>query len=301
MSPLAAPSLIVHGGAGGVSAEDPEGSGAVAGCLAAVRAGYDVLARGGSALDAAVQAVRVLEDDPRFNAGTGSVLNRDGDVECDASVMSGDGRAGAVACVRDVKNPVVLARLVMEQTPHVLLAGPGAEAFADAHGVVRTPPGALATEAMRARWQAARTGQPNGGGTVGCVARDSAGRVAAATSTGGTLLKLPGRVGDSAVIGAGTYADDAAGAVSCTGAGEAFIKAAAALRAVEAMRAGRSPAEAAAEALLWARRHGGAGGVICVDRTGDLGHAFDTARMAHAWIDRGGATGSGFRHPTTPP
>jgi len=289
--------LIVHGGAGDLSGDDPKGAGAIAGCLAAARAGYAVLARGGSALDAVVEAVRVLEDDPRFNAGTGSVMNLDGDVECDASVMAGDGRAGAVACVRDVKNPVRLARLVMERTPHVLLAGPGAEAFADTCSLERTPPGALATPAMRARWQAARAKQApaSGGGTVGCVARDGAGQVAAATSTGGTLLKMPGRIGDSAVIGAGTYADAAAGAASCTGAGEAFIKAGAALRAVEAMRAGRSPAAAADEALTWARRHGGSGGVICVSGAGELGRAFDTPRMAHAWTDATGAVGVGFR------
>ena len=151
---------------------------------------------------------------------------------------------------------------------------------------------------MRARWEAARArgaAAGRGGGTVGCVARDGAGRVAAATSTGGLLLKLPGRIGDSAVIGAGTYADDAAGAVSCTGAGEAFIKAVAAHRAVEAMRAGASPGAAAREALAWARRHGGAGGVICVDAAGRVGRAFDTPRMAHAWIDGAGVSGSGFR------
>jgi len=290
------PALIVHGGAGDVSPFDPDGARAVAGCLVAARAGYQILLRGGSALDAVTEAVRVLEDDPQFNAGTGSVLNLEGEVECDASVMTGDGRAGAVAAVRDVRNPVRLARQVMEATPHVLLAGAGAERFADAQGAVRTAPGALVTESMRERWQAARaklTPVGRGGGTVGCVARDQAGRLAAATSTGGTMLKLPGRVGDSAVIGAGTFADDAAGAVSCTGAGEAFIKAVAASRAVEAMRAGRAPAIAADEALREARRHGGSGGAICVDRFGNIGRAFDTARMAHAWLSEAGG-GSGF-------
>ena len=296
MSMPVGPSLIVHGGAGDVSSSDPEGAGAIDGCSIAARTGYAVLARGGSALDAVVEAVRVLEDDPRFNAGRGSVLNLDGVVECDASVMGGDGRAGAVACVHDVKNPVALARLVMERTPHVLLAGPGADAFADAHGVPRTLPGVLVTDAVRARWRQALIDRASasGGGTVGGVARDGAGRVAAATSTGGTMLKLPGRVGDSAVIGAGTYADDAAGAVSCTGAGEAFIKATAAARAVEAMRAGRSPSGAALEALVWTRHHGGTGGLICVDRAGRLGQAFDTPRMAHAWLDAAGASGVGF-------
>jgi beta-aspartyl-peptidase (threonine type) len=252
MNPSKLPSLLVHGGAGDISAADGEGADAIAGCVAAARAGYAVLARGGAALDAVVEAVRVLEDDPR---------------------------------------------LVMEQTPHVLLVAAGAEAFAGRQSVERTAAGALVTPGMRERWQSARNrpATSSGGGTVGCVARDSAGRVAAATSTGGTLLKLPGRVGDSAIIGAGTYADDGAGAVSCTGAGEAFIKAAAALRAVEAMRAGRSPADAGKEALAWTKRHGGSGGLICVSPAGQLGLAFDTPRMAHAWIDTMGAAGHGFR------
>jgi len=233
-----------------------------------------------------------------FNAGTGSALNLDGDVECDASVMTGDGRAGAVACVRDLRNPVTLARLVMERTPHVLLVGAGAEALAEAYGVARVPPGALVTEGARRRWQAAlaarRSSISPGGGTVGCVARDARGHVAAATSTGGTLLKLRGRVGDSAVIGAGTYADDAAGAVSCTGVGEAFIKATAARQAVEALRGGAAPAAAARAALALVARYGGDGGLIAVAPSGAVGFAFDTDRMARAWIDPDGAEGAGF-------
>jgi beta-aspartyl-peptidase (threonine type) len=262
-----------------VAPDDGDGSAAVAGCAAAARAGYAILTRGGSALDAATAAVVILEDDPLFNAGRGSALTIDGDVECDASVMCGDGRAGAVGAVRGVQNPIRLARLVMEKTPHVLLVGAGAAAFAGA------------------RWQAAlaRRGRSSSGGTVGCVARDAAGRVAAATSTGGTMLKPAGRVGDSAVIGAGTYADDAAGATSCTGLGEAFIRAVAAARAVEAMRTGRSPTEAAREILPAVRRQGGSGGLICVDAAGRIGLGFDTARMAHAWIDADGQPGSGFR------
>jgi L-asparaginase / beta-aspartyl-peptidase len=211
--------------------------------------------------------------------------------------MCGDGRAGAVAALRDVKNPIYLARLVMERTPHVLLAGAGAAAFAVECGLAPLPPGALVTARMRQNWQAAvaRAVGSASGGTVGCAALDAAGRVAAATSTGGTMLKRRGRVGDSALIGAGTYAADGAGAVSCTGLGEAFIKAAAAKQAVEALRAGRSPTEAARELLPAVRRHGGAGGLICVDAAGRLGFAFDTPRMAHAWIDADGREGGGFR------
>ena len=294
------PSLIVHGGAG-PRPRDEDGLAArlaIDGCRAAARAAFEILRAGGDALDAAVAAVVALEDDPVFNAGTGSVLNLDGDVECDASVMAGDGRAGAVGCVRDVRNPVALARLVMERTPHVLLVGAGAEALAAACGVPRLSPGVLVTEQARRRWKAALAarGAPRspGGGTVGCVARDARGHVAAATSTGGTLLKHRGRVGDSAVIGAGTFADDAAGAVSCTGAGEAFIKATAARQAVEALRAGATPAEAARVALALVARHGGDGGLIAVAPSGAVGFAFDTDRMARAWIDPDGAEGAGL-------
>jgi beta-aspartyl-peptidase (threonine type) len=292
-------SLIVHGGAGDWSPEDGDGALVVAACSAAARTGFDILQGGGTAIDAAAAAVALLEDDPLFNAGTGSALTADGEVECDASLMCGDGRAGAVAALRNVKNPILLARLIMEWTPHVLLAGAGAAAFAVECGLEPLPPGALVTARMREKWQAAvaRAAGSSSGGTVGCVVRDAAGRVAAATSTGGTMLKRPGRVGDSALIGAGTYADDGAGAVSCTGLGEAFIKAAAAKEAVEALRAGRSPTEAAGDLLPAVRRHGGAGGLICVDAAGRIGFAFDTPRMAHAWIDGAGRAGAGFRAP----
>ena len=292
---MSGPSIIVHGGAGDFGPEDGDGAAPIAGCSAAARAGFEILRRGGTALEAAVAAVVALEDDPQFNAGIGSALTADGEVECDASVMVGDGRAGAVGALRDLKNPIILARLVMEKTPHVLLVGAGAAAFAGEHGLAPLPPGALVTERMRGKWRAALArAAARSGGTVGCVARDAAGGVAAATSTGGLMLKRAGRVGDSAVIGAGTYADDGAGGVSCTGHGEAFIKAAAAKQAVEAIRAGRSPTEAAQLVLASVRRYGGAGGLIGVDAAGRLGLAFDTPRMAHAWIDVHGNAGAGF-------
>jgi beta-aspartyl-peptidase (threonine type) len=286
---------MVHGGAGSLDANDPDSAAHVAGCQAAARAGHAVLRAGGSAVDAAVAAVTVLEDNPLFNAGTGSALTEDGAVECDASVMSGQGAAGAVGAVRDIRNPVRLARLVMERTAHVLLVGAGAEAFAAKQGVRRTQAGALITDRMRAKWQAARAkaAAPGSGGTVGCVARDAQGRVAAATSTGGILLKLPGRVGDSAIIGAGTYADDRAGAASCTGLGEAFMKAAAAKLAVEAMLAGAPPDAAARQALAAARRYGGDGGIICADAAGRVGFAFNTPGMSRAAINTAGVETSG--------
>ena len=148
-------SLIVHGGAGDWSAEDGDGEALVAACRAAARAGFEILRAGGSALDAATAAVVVLEDNPRFNAGTGSALTVEGEVECDASIMCGDGRAGAVGALRDVKNPIRLARLVMERTPHVLLVGAGAAAFAAECGLPPLRPEALVTERMREKWRAA--------------------------------------------------------------------------------------------------------------------------------------------------
>ncbi len=288
-------SLIVHGGAGALDPGDPDGAAHVAGCQAAARAGHAVLKAGGSAADAVVAAVTVLEDDPLFNAGTGAALTEDGAVECDASVMTGQGAAGAVGAVRDVKNPVRLARLVMERTAHVLLVGAGAEAFAARQGVRRLEAGALVTDRMRAKWQAAKikATTPAGGGTVGCVARDAQGHVAAATSTGGILMKLSGRVGDSALIGAGTYADDRAGAASCTGLGEAFMKALGAKVAVEAMLAGAPPDAAARQALAAVRRAGGDGGIICADAAGRVGFAFNTPGMSRAAISTAGVETSG--------
>ena len=273
---------MVHGGAGSIDESDPEGAAHVAGCRAAARAGHAVLKAGGSAVDAVVAAVTALEDDAVFNAGTGSALTEAGEVECDASVMSGAGAAGAVGALRDIKNPVRLARLVMERTAHVLLVGPGAEAFAAKQGVKRLPAGALVTERARSRWQAALAkrsapaGQPTGG-TVGCVARDAEGHVAAATSTGGVVLKLAGRVG----------------AASCTGLGEAFMKAAAAKVAVEAMLAGAPPDGAARQALAAVRRYGGDGGIICADAGGRLGFAFNTRALSRAGINTAGVETSG--------
>ena len=292
------PSLIVHGGAGALA--DPEDGQAHAdGCAAAARAGFEILRRGGSALDAALAVVVCLEDDPLFNAGLGSALTLEGEVECDASVMSGDGRAGAVGCLREVKNPIRAAQLVMERTAHVLIVGTGAEDLAREGGLARVAAGALVTERARERWRAAleRRAPAPGGGTVGCVARDAAGQLAAATSTGGVVLKRRGRVGDSAVIGAGTYADDRAGAVSCTGLGEAFIKAGAAKQVVDALRAGRPGPAAAREALDLVRRHGGEGGLIWVDRAGLVGAVFDTPHMSHAWVGSDGRVQSNYKAP----
>src|SRR5262249_34397024 len=214
-------SILVHGGAGDSAHPDDSPEDAMRGCLAAARAGYEVLRRGGSSLDAVVAAAVVLVADPNFNAGTGSALNADGEVENDASVMEGQRLgAGAVASIRGVKNPIRLARLVMEKTPHVLLACEGAIRFAKDNGVALVDPKSMVTPRVLQKW---RSGNHELG-TIGTVAIDANGNVAAATSTGGTMGKMPGRVGDSPLIGSGTYADNLTGAGSATGMGEAIIK-----------------------------------------------------------------------------
>lgn len=288
-------SIIVHGGAGDFGAED-DAAVCIAGCLNAARVGQRILASGGSALDAVEAAVICLEDEPTFNAGVGSAINLRGDVETDASVMRGqDGGAGAVGCLTDVKNPIRLARLVMEKTAHVMLVGEGARDFALEQGIVLLEPGALVTSRSKLKWEKALAKkQKKGHGTVGAVARDDAGHVAAATSTGGTMLKRPGRVGDTPLIGCGTYADDLLGACSCTGLGEAIIKSTLARHACDLLAAGGNANEVAAKAVKQLTRFGGDGGLILVDAKGRVGFAFNSARMARAWIDADGVEGSGF-------
>jgi beta-aspartyl-peptidase (threonine type) len=279
------PALIVHGGAGGA---DPELSAAHhAGCTAAVRAGWQVLSCGGSALDAVCEAVAVLEDAPAFNAGVGSCLTSSGSVEMDATVMEGSVlRAGAVTVVGTVRNPVRLARAIMEDGRHVFLAGPAAEAFARIHGVATCTPQELVTERQLQRWQQRDTAaSETSGGTVGAAAVDRVGHVAAATSTGGIFCKLPGRVGDSAVIGAGTYADDALGAASATGHGEAIMRVVLAKSVVDWLRDGSEPARAAHQGIMALhRRVAGRGGIVIVDSLGRLGHACNTSHMTVGYM-----------------
>lgn len=271
------------------------------GCLAAARAGYAVLQRGGSAVDAVEAAVRLLEDDPLFNAGTGSCLNAEGDVEMDASIMDGETlAAGAVALVRGLRNPVSLARKVMLHTPHVFVAGDGAARIAREHGLELRSPAELITPKALARWHAARrkaTGQIRSpeGGTVGAAARDGRGHVAAATSTGGMIGKIPGRIGDAPLIGCGTYADDRWGAASATGHGEAIIRVTLTKTVCERLAAGSPIQQAAEEAISMLDRVDGEAGVIAIDAAGNLGIAFNTQRLARAWVDAGGREGSGLR------
>ena len=263
--------ILVHGGAGRWAAEDR--TLAVAGVARAAAVGWGVLGAGGSALDAAVEAVAALEDDPLFNAGTGSVLNAEGEIEMDASAMAGDTlAAGGVACIRRVRNPVLVARRVMQATDCVLLAGPAATAFAREQGFADHDPGLP---------RAARAGQR--GGTVGAVALDDAGRLAAATSTGGREGKRPGRVGDSPVPGAGNYAD-AAAAVSATGWGEYMLRHVTAKDVAARIARGAQPQRALRETLDdMARRFGEPIGAIALDAQARLGVVHGPEAMPHAW------------------
>ena len=289
--------IAVHGGAGRwPEAERPA---AVAGVRGAADEAWRILDRGGAALDAVVAAVAALENDPLFNAGTGSVLNADGEIEMDASVMAGDTLAsGGVACIRRVKNPVLVARRVMEATDCVLLAGEAATAFAREQGFADYDP---VTVRRRAHWEAVRAqlARPEGDGTapgtVGAVAVDASGRLAAATSTGGRELKRPGRVGDSPVPGAGNYAT-AHAAVSATGWGELMLRAACAKEIAGRIASGEAPREAAA-AVLGAieERFGAPIGVICLDALGRVGIVHGTEGMPHAWrVEGEDAARAGF-------
>ena len=273
--------IIVHGGAG----PEPPEEFAVrrAGVERAARAGHEILERGGSALDAVLAAVVVLEDDPFFNAGLGSVLTTCGHVEMDASVMEGCAlEAGAVGAVRGVANPILLAEAVRREGREVMLVGPATVEMARRAGVRLVEDEALVTPAARRRWQ---ENAPAAGETVGAVARDRLGHVAAATSTGGVPGKRAGRIGDSAVIGAGTYADDTLGAGSATGPGEKIIRATMVRVALERVAQGASPAHAAEQALGQLRaRLDATAGLILVDPQGRVGVAYTTPAMASAWI-----------------
>lgn len=276
------PAIIVHGGAG---ADPTDGRDELrAGMRAAVLEGWRVLAGGGRAVDAVEAAVRSLEDHPRFNAGRGSVLTAAGTVEMDAAIMEGDRLGcGAVACVSRVANPITLARRVMDDGRHVLMVGEGAHALAREWGVPECDPAHLVTDRQRARL-AQRSGAA-GAGTVGAVALDRHGTAAAATSTGGLVGKRPGRVGDTPLIGCGTYADSTLGAVSCTGDGEAVIRVVLARRALEFVKEADDPDYAAKVAVdLLVEEGRGEGGLIIVDWRGRTGYAHSTPLMPVAWM-----------------
>jgi beta-aspartyl-peptidase (threonine type) len=302
--PLRPFGFVIHGGAGTIerSRMTPEREAAYREALtAALTAGFDILRRGGPGLDAVVVAVTLLEDSPLFNAGKGAVFTAEGTNELDASIMDGRTlKAGAVAGLKRVKNPIRLARLVMEQSPHVMMVGEGAETFARQHRVEFVDPKYFFTEErwqqlQRRKQEEEQKSRPTGRsalgdekippdeykfGTVGAVCLDQSGNLAAGTSTGGMTYKRFGRVGDSPVIGAGTYASNETCAVSCTGDGEFFIRAAVAHEISAAMQHGGHTVEAAARlALEKARRLGGTGGLIAIDRRGHFTTPFNTSGM----------------------
>ncbi|KVW80780.1 isoaspartyl peptidase/L-asparaginase family protein [Burkholderia ubonensis] len=314
---MTSPAIVaIHGGAGTILREAMNTDTELqyrAELAAILRAAQAVLADGGSALDAVSVAVRMLEDCPLFNAGRGAVYTADGTHELDAAIMDGATlAAGAVCCVTRVRNPVLAARRVMEASEHVMFAGAGADAFAAAHGLELVEPGYFGTEARHAQWLKARDaagalldhdaatfafgdGAPldpdRKHGTVGAVARDLHGHVAAATSTGGITNKQPGRVGDSPIIGAGCYADDATCAVSSTGTGEMFIRMATAHDvAAQIAYRGVSVAEAAYDVVMnKLPRIAGRGGIIAVDAHGNVTMPFNTDGMYRGYARVGAA------------
>jgi beta-aspartyl-peptidase (threonine type) len=305
--------FVIHGGAGTIerSSMTPEREAAYRAKLSeALLAGYEVLRKNGAGLDAVVAAINILEDSPLFNAGKGAVFTSAGTNELDASIMDGRTlKAGAVAGVKRIKNPITLARLVMEQSPHVMMTGDGAEAFAKTMGLAFVDPKYFFTESrwlqfQRRKEEEERKNKPQPKphktslsepsaplidekkfGTVGAVCLDRAGNLAAGTSTGGMTYKRFGRVGDSPIIGAGTYADNQSCAVSCTGDGEYFIRAVVA-HSVAAMRqyGGKSLKEAADAGLEKARKLGGEGGLIAIDREGNFSMPFNSSGMYRGFI-----------------
>jgi beta-aspartyl-peptidase (threonine type) len=288
--------LVVHGGAGSVQRGAPEEPAMREALRAALEDGRARLAEGASALDVVEATLRRLEADALFNAGRGSVLNSAGEVEMDACVIDGaTRRAGAVCVVRRLAHPVSAARLVLEKSRHVLLAGAGAESFALEAGATAVEPASLVTEQRREQLERARRRATPGfdhdaGGTVGAVARDAQGHLAAATSTGGLVNKLPGRVSDSALVGSGTWADDATCAVSTTGHGESMICAAVAHEVDARLRlTDESLDRACAEALARQAELGGRGGLIALDREGRFATPFTTPAMVRGWIAATGA------------
>jgi L-asparaginase / beta-aspartyl-peptidase len=308
------PALIVHGGAWDIP--DAAVPACKSGCERALTAGWRILEAGGSALDAMEAAVVILEDDSVFDAGYGSHLNLDGRVECDAIVMDGSTlRAGAVATLQHVRNPVRLARKVLENCPHMMLVAEGAERFAQEQGIKLCANEELVTDAERAAWSKCKMDKHASAfhrgheqGTVGAVAMDRHGQLFAATSTGGTCCKLAGRVGDSPLIGCGCYADQEAGGVSCTGYGEAIMKIVMAKTAADLLRhsadCNKTPAvlqpiapsqtetamaAARASVDILASRTRATGGLILLDREGNPGWAFNTPRMSYGYVKSDGS------------
>lgn len=297
--------MVIHGGAGTILRANmtAEAEAAYRAKLTeAITAGYDVLAGGGTSLDAVEAAIRIMEDSPLFNAGKGAVFTSEGTNELDSSIM--DGRtlqAGAVAGVKHVRHPITLARLVMEESPHVMMAGTGAEAFGEQHGIEMVPAEYFYTERRWQQLQEAKAAESGSGmvgasrdaltdawkfGTVGAVALDQHGNLAAGTSTGGMTNKKFGRIGDSPVIGAGTYANNESCAVSATGHGEYFIRNVVAYDICARMLYSGVSLEQSANAVIMEKlvERGGDGGIIAMDPQGNIAAVFNTPGMYRAWV-----------------
>lgn len=300
--------IVIHGGAGTMDRNQmtTEREAAYRKELTeALNAGYAILERGGTSIEAVSAAIVILENSPLFNAGKGAVLNLKGKVELDAAIMDGNTlAAGTVTGVTETENPILLARAVMEHSPHVMLAGVGAEAFARQQKLPRVPNSSFQTERRRQEWErakkSARSPAPQGAhrsgssdessfGTVGAVALDRHGNLAAGTSTGGRLNKMPGRVGDTPIIGAGTYANNRTCAVSATGHGEFFMRTVAAHAVAMRIEHGRTELKPACEAVLnEIHTLGGSGGVIAIDRHGRVATPFTTPGMYRGYRLHGG-------------
>ena len=306
------PSLIIHGGAWNIPDEAVEDC--RAGIRRALEAGWKILSAGGNATDAVESSIVILEDDPAFDAGFGAHLNTEGHVQLDAILMDGNTlKAGSVAAVECVRNPIRLARQIMEHSEHIMLVAGGAEKFAAEHGIALCAPEELIHERERVAWgrcredsHAAEHHVGHESGTVGAVALDQHGHLAAGTSTGGTCCKLPGRVGDSPLIGCGCYADAEAGGVSCTGHGEGIMKIVMAKMATDllqsqqalaphrensdpARRGGLAQAVADACVRKLAHRAHTTGGLILLDREGHPAAAYNTSRLAYGYVEEAGA------------
>jgi beta-aspartyl-peptidase (threonine type) len=299
------PALIVHGGAGDISVADH--AACMAGTSLAARTAWQMLEAGASALHAVEAAVRILEDDPIFDSGRGSVLNAVGEIELDALIMDGATlNMGAVICVQGVANPITLARLIMTDTPHNILSGEGARAFARQKSIPLVSSADLTTPQTLANFQAWQKSQLSGSvpptvaakGTCGAVALDVNGHVAAATSTGGKAFKLPGRVGDSPLVGSGAYADDRSGAASATGDGEYIMRVVLSKTATDAIASGLDAQAAADHAVrVLVERVGGEGALILVDHNGHIGFAHSTSYISVAWVAADGSIQAAMQSP----
>jgi beta-aspartyl-peptidase (threonine type) len=295
LSSVTKPVLLVHGGAWAIPDDAVESH--RRGVRVAAETGWRVLEKGGTALDAVEEAIAVMEDDDTFDAGRGSFLNEDGKVQLDALMMDGSTlQAGGVGCVERLRNPIRAARKVLSDSPHIYFVGEGAERFAEEHGIALCANGDLILERELARWKDAKkqrflTVPPEFAGppmdshdTVGAVALDAYGNISAGTSTGGTLNKAAGRVGDSSLIGCGCYADNLSAAVSTTGWGEPMMKLVLSKWAADRVEMGEAPQQVAQSAIERLHtRLKGHGGIILLDSQGRIGLAHNTPRMAWAW------------------